>query len=74
MEVRLSCHLLSRGIFNPCKKGFIVKVLKFNVKSGIITPKQNKRTSSGSAADSSSIHFRFICTVKQIQEIIQILT
>ena len=49
-----------------------------DVKLEVITSKQSKseentRTSSSSAADLSSIRFRYICTVKQIQGIIQIL-
>ena len=35
---------------------------------------EKTRASSGSAADSSSIHFCYICTVQQIEEIVQILT
>ena len=35
---------------------------------------ENTRTTSSSAVDSGSIHFRCINTVKQIQEIIQIQT
>ena len=43
-----------------------------------LQPEQSQRRTHapppGSATDSSPIHFRYICTVKQIQEIIQILT
>ena len=35
---------------------------------------ENTRDSTDSAANSSSIYFRYISTVKHIQEIIQILT
>ena len=42
----------------------------------MITSNQStsQRRTHGSAADSSSLHFRYICTVKENQEIIQIQT
>ena len=48
----------------------------YNAKSEMITSNQStsQRRTHGPAADSSSLHFRYICTIKQDQEIIPIQT